>query len=197
MPVGQYLVVARAVKTPSASLRRTLRATVRSPVPPPTGATGVDANTGRGVATAAALPKTVFQCQRALKNDAAKRRNCIARVKAEKRGSSCKHPLKSSFTGTGEEVGDTSDFTVEVMQNHDPTRAQGESMKLWAQVTLHSNRVVICPTIELRVHEYATNPHEITRTFYPSIGPSGGRSSTIEALDGWYQAAAFARLARR
>ncbi|HEX3510044.1 MAG TPA: hypothetical protein VHT27_02985 [Solirubrobacteraceae bacterium] len=152
-----------------------------------------EAHTDRVSARAASAPKTVLECQQAFKNNGTKRASCIARVKSEKPGASCKHPLKSSFTGAAEKVGDTSDFTVEVMRNHDPDLAQGESMRLWVLVTLHSNRVVLCPKIELRVHEYATDPHEISRTFFPSIGPEGGRSSTVEALDGWYQATAFAR----
>ena len=84
-------------------------------------------------AMAQSTPKTVFQCKKAF-GPGSKRTACIKRVEHEKPGSSCSHPLESSFT-LGGPAGDMKDFGVKFKTISDPEPVQANRRR-WRSKSL-------------------------------------------------------------
>jgi len=155
--------------------------------------------TSGGGAQAKPLPKTVFQCQKVFKHSASKRAACIRRVKSEKPGANCQHPIMSGTNGV-EHFGDHKEFTVDV-HGVDPNHPVEKEQSIWMKVTLHTSRLVLCPKAELEVDvvtaaellgQVPLNTQH--RIFHVSIPPTGGESSSVKtAVDG-YAGRAFARI---
>jgi hypothetical protein len=161
---------------------------------------GAGAHTGR--TTASTTPKTVFQCQKAFRGHKTKLASCIKRVKSEKPGTSCAHPLTSEENAAAEHHGDVKDFSVNVV-GYNPNIPVGGQEHVRVQVTLHGSRVVLCSKVTLR-DASRTNEEELhevpgpgtLHTYSLSIAPSGGLSSQATILVGSYSAVAMARLRR-
>ncbi len=145
-------------------------------------------------------PKTVFQCQKKFKGSKQRkaRSACIQRVKSEKPGTSCAHPLISGWQGAAH-VGDARDFTVEI-QGVDPNLPNGSIEHMYLEITVHNPRVVLCPKAEIIVDYKTTEEllHSVPGvgrelTYFVSVEPHGGTSSTVLTQTGGYQAYAKAR----
>lgn len=133
-------------------------------------------------------PKTVAQCKETFKRGSKARARCTKRVASEKPGSSCTHPLISNQSSYGP-GGDKADFTVE-LKGFNPNLMPGESQHVWAVVTLHSNRVVICPKVTILDEPHGPSSR---RRYYVSVGPQGGISSAVTVPYGNIGPIAFAR----
>ena len=137
--------------------------------------------------SAASAPTTVPQCKKKFKPGSKARAACIKRV--NKPGSSCAHPLFSEATSYGP-GGDKADFTVELGQ-YDPNSRPFTPVQVYAIVTIHNPRVVICPKVTfIDVPEGPASLHR----YYATVGPEGGSTSTITVPLGRLVPVAYARL---
>jgi hypothetical protein len=139
------------------------------------------------VAQAASSPTTVPQCKKKFKSGSKARVACIKRV--NKPGSSCAHPLFSEATSYGP-GGDKVDFTVELGQ-YDPNSRPFTPVQVYAIVTIHNPRLVICPKVTFI--DEPEGPASLHR-YYATVGPEGGSTSTITVPLGRLVPVAYARL---
>jgi hypothetical protein len=137
--------------------------------------------------SAASAPTTVSQCKQKYKKSTKKRAACIKRV--NKPGSSCAHPFFSEATSYGN-GGDKADFTVELGQ-YDPNSRPFTPVQVYAIVTIHNPRVVICPKVTFI--DEPEGPASLHR-YYATVGPEGGSTSTITVPLGRLVPVAYARL---
>jgi hypothetical protein len=152
----------------------------------------------------ASKPKTVFQCIKQNRHrSAASRAQCIARVKAEKPGTSCAHPLRTETNGF-EQKGDKRDLTVEVIgKNLDAL--DGTPWQVQVRVNVLNPHIVICPRVELKVwverpitEDGRTRPGPGKQYTYflvvtPELGEAAYTSRALTVPLGSYAAVASAR----
>ncbi len=125
-------------------------------------------------------PKTVSQCEQKFRPESAARVSCIKRVKSEKPGSSCAHPLVSAISAAGPS-GRTDDVRLKFNTIHKPENpGSGEPVTYKIEVTNLNPRVVDC---SLTVSEFRENETtgriERGKVFHLPIGPGGGMSSSV------------------
>jgi hypothetical protein len=124
-----------------------------------------------------AKPTTEFQCKKAFAKGSHQRAACIKRIKSEKPGISCKHPLFSGRAvdnGTAQKS-DLKDFIVN--EKIDRTHLSGEvgfknTVTFQAEVVVHNPRVVLC---RVEVVEFEGKG----RHWPLKISPHGGLSSEL------------------
>jgi hypothetical protein len=132
---------------------------------------------------------SVSQCKEDYLPGSQIRAQCIKRAERERPGSSCKHPLVTNQTARGP-GGDKADFTVELV-GYNGDLPPGLPQRVWAVVTLHSSRVIICPKLAIADEPNGMNA---LRYYYVSVGPQGGMTSAITVPDGSIFPVAFGRL---
>lgn len=94
-------------------------------------------------AQVASTPKTVFQCKKKYKPGMTRTR-CITRVKSQKPGTSCAHPLESGIASDGAQTGDTKDFSVgTILTGRRGPETEPEPTHFRLEVTIHNPQVVI------------------------------------------------------
>lgn len=157
-----------------------------------------------GPSAYASKPKTIFQCiKRNRHHSAASRAKCIARLKAEKPGTSCAHPLWTETNGI-DQKGDKKDLTVEVISKA-PDAPDGTPWQVQVRVNVLNPHIIVCPRAELKVWvEPPITEGGRTRpgpgklhTYFPVVTPELGVAAyTSRALTvplGSYTAVATAR----
>jgi|SRR5665213_919242 len=140
------------------------------------------------VSHAQAKPTTPFQCKkefkRGSKNWVNNRAACIKRLKREKPGISCKHPVESRSNVDGSRSGDTKDFVTELIFHSTDEVEFGEPVRVQLKVTIlnpaHVKR--ICPRAligDIVRGSEAPHPGLPIINYYVHVPPNGGLSPII------------------
>jgi hypothetical protein len=132
-------------------------------------------------ARSASIPKTISQCQRKFGRRPKARAACVRRVRSEKPGSSCAHPLYSSLAAAGPS-GDTKDVQLKFKTIHQPLNPGSSEPGTFEVEVINLNpRAVDCSLIVSEFPESTTMPGKIERgkVFHLAIGPGGGTSSPV------------------
>lgn len=136
----------------------------------------------------AAAPKTVAACKHRFgtgsATDRQRRAACIKRVKDEKPGSSCRHPLESRVATDGESVGDLKDYTVTLLQlSENPQSLPGPRI-VRVNVVIHNPRVVLCSIEADEIRNDLATGTRVKHVFHPTISPHGGLSTPLAEQEG-------------
>lgn len=128
-------------------------------------------------------PKTVSQCEQKFGPGSNTRAACIRRVRNEKPGTSCKHPLASGISAAGP-AGDLKDVGVKrliLSETHPGEPREGDFTTFKVEVTRHNPRAVMCSLTVSEFRESTATPGRIERgkVYHLTIGPQGGVSSAV------------------
>jgi hypothetical protein len=148
-------------------------------------------------ATASSRLKTPFQCQKAFPAGAARSR-CIARVRSERPGANCAHPLRSEYARDWEHLGDSKDMPITIEATDPPAdyfigrHVAPPEVTNYESVSFTSDTKVTVCYAELITYE---DPNGTTVKHYRlPTGPHGNTPFVVGATEGSYRVLVFGQL---